>query len=100
MKKALFIIATLFISTAVEMRAEVADEISEYAITNEQTLVISGSNVTISGANGEVLEVFKITGELVYSVRVDSDSKNIKLSLPKGCYILRVGKTSRKVSIS
>jgi len=66
-----------------------------------QTIAISvsGSSVRIVGGNGHTLSVFNVTGVKVMSVKVDSPDKVIDLDLPKGCYILKVGKTVRKISI-
>ncbi|EJX02798.1 hypothetical protein EVA_09094, partial [gut metagenome] len=45
-------------------------------------------------------EVFDVTGKKVLSVRIDSADKTISLNLRKGCYILRVAKQTRKISIA
>ena len=50
--------------------------------------------------NEEVAEVFDITGKCVVSMRIDSQDKTVHLALGKGCYIVRVGKVTRKVSLS
>lgn len=53
----------------------------------------------MTGANGEMLYVYNVAGVRVKSVKVDGDDKRFEMNLPKGCYILKVGKTVRKVSI-
>lgn len=53
----------------------------------------------VTGAAGLDLKVYNVTGVLVKSLRVDSDDKRYDLNLPKGCYIVKVGKTVRKISI-
>ena len=63
------------------------------------TLSINGGNVTISGANGEVMEIFNLTGVKVSTIRIDSNEKTFALNLPKGCYLIKVGKIVRKVSL-
>lgn len=81
------------------MRATHAIEI----IDNEsQTPVISvtGSSLRIVGANGQSVSIFNVTGVRVLAFKVEGNDKHYELSLPKGCYIIKVGKTVRKVSIS
>ena len=63
------------------------------------TLSVNGSKVHISGADGEVLEVYNLTGVKVATIRIDSNDKTLNLNLQRGCYILKVGKVVRKVSI-
>lgn len=62
-------------------------------------LSVNGGNVHIVGANGEVMEVFNLTGAKVATFRIDSSDKTFALNLPKGCYLIKVGKIVRKISI-
>lgn len=65
---------------------------------NAVTITSSESTVLIKNAASQVLEVFNLAGVKVASVKIDSDSKTLTFNdLPKGCYILKVGKTVRKV---
>ena len=63
------------------------------------SLSINGGNVHIIGANGEMMEVFNLTGTRVASFRIDSNDKTFALNLPKGCYLVKVGKIVRKISV-
>ena len=63
------------------------------------SLNINGGNVHIIGANGEVMEVFNLTGTKVATIRIDSNDKTFALNLPKGCYLIKVGKIVRKISV-
>ena len=63
------------------------------------TLTIDGNVVYVNGAQGEVLEVVSLTGRQVAQYRIDSASQRVELNLAKGCYVLKVGKVVRKVSI-
>ena len=63
------------------------------------TLSVNGSRVHIAGAEGETLEVYNLTGVKVATIRIDSNDKNVVLNLQRGCYILKVGKVVRKISI-
>lgn len=66
---------------------------------NAPTITASGTNLRIKNAEGLVLEVFSLTGEKVYTLRIESTSKSIDLShLQRGYYIVKVGKhTTRKI---
>ena len=62
-------------------------------------LTIKDGNVHIVGANGEVMEIFNLTGAKVATIRIDSNDKSFALNLPKGCYLIKVGKVVRKISV-
>ncbi|MBQ9357278.1 MAG: T9SS type A sorting domain-containing protein [Prevotella sp.] len=69
--------------------------------TDEQQPVIGmeGNVVTIQWASGMTLDVVSLTGRAIASYRIESPSQRIELNLPKGCYILKVGKVVRKVTV-
>ncbi|MCR4921039.1 MAG: T9SS type A sorting domain-containing protein [Bacteroidaceae bacterium] len=62
-------------------------------------LTVNGTTVHVTGASGESMEIFNLTGVKVATITIDSTDKSFTLNLPKGCYILKVGKVVRKVSI-
>ena len=71
-------------------------------LENEQqtiTINVRESAVQIAGANGETLYVYNVAGVRIKSIKIDGDDKRFELNLPKGCYILKVGKTVRKISV-
>ncbi len=78
-----------------------AQDYQRTPIETEQSAVsvsVSESTLHVKNADRMVLEVFSITGEKVYTLRIDSASKNIDLAnLNKGCYIVRIGKYTRKI---
>jgi len=53
----------------------------------------------ITGAAGMTLQIYNITGVSIGQVKIDSADKHIELNLQKGCYILKIGKFVRKISI-
>lgn len=63
------------------------------------TINVRESVVQIAGANGETLHVYNVAGVRIKSIKIDGDDKRFELNLPKGCYILKVGKTVRKISV-
>ena len=60
---------------------------------------VDGNNVSINGGQGLTLEVVSLTGRHVASFKIDSAAQRIELNLPKGCYILKIGKVVRKVTL-
>ena len=69
------------------------------AVVEQVTLTIEGNVVYVNGAQGEVLEVVSLTGRQIAQYRIETASQRVELNLAKGCYVLKVGKVVRKVSI-
>ncbi|MBS5612717.1 T9SS type A sorting domain-containing protein [Hoylesella buccalis] len=90
--------AALFMAHPLSMQAGQSMEIIENDIQSV-SISVSGSVLHVSGANGQVLQVYNVTGVCLMSVKVDSQDKRYELNVPKGCYIVKVGKTVRKISI-
>ena len=82
----------------VSMLAQVERESIEMSVSGI-SLSIAGGNVHIEGALGEVMEVFNLTGAKVTTIRIDSNDKTFALNLAKGCYLIKVGKIVRKISV-
>ena len=99
MKKIYIISLALAMAFApISVLAEPMFDSVEMSVSGVQ-LSVSGGNVHVVGANGEVMEVFNLTGTKVATVRIDSNDKTFALNLPKGCYLIKVGKIVRKVSV-
>lgn len=99
MKKIILILLPLALAFApISMSAQTEHESIETSVSGV-TVVVKGNTVRITGAADEVLEIFKITGQREKSIRIDNADKTISLNLPKGCYLLKIGKVVRKVSI-
>ena len=84
-------------SYAVTMMSEMG--IAEQVEDQAPTISIDKNTITVQGGNGMVLEVVSLTGRAVASYKIDSPVQRIELNLSKGCYILKVGKTVRKVTL-
>lgn len=63
------------------------------------TLTIQGNKAHITNADGKNLEIYNLTGVRVARIRIDSNDKQLSLNLDRGCYIMKVGKVVRKVTI-
>ena len=46
-----------------------------------------------------MMQIYNVAGVRVMTVKIDSSDKTYNLNLPKGCYIVKVGKIVRKISI-
>jgi len=77
------------------MELGVAEQIEEPA----PVISVDGNIVSVNGASGMKMEVVSLTGRAVASYKIEGPAQRIELNLPKGCYILKVGKTVRKVTV-
>ncbi len=71
-------------------------EISDF---HDISISVTGSNIHITGANGQTLFVYNVAGVCVASFKIEGADKHYELNLQKGCYILKVGNTVRKISL-
>ncbi|MCH5175571.1 MAG: T9SS type A sorting domain-containing protein [Prevotellaceae bacterium] len=78
-----------------------AQDVQNSQIETEQqqiTVTVSDANLRVKNAEGLAIEIFSLTGEKVYSQRIESPSKSIELShLQRGFYIVKIGKYTRKI---
>lgn len=79
---------------ASEMELAVSEQVEE-----QVEITIDKQTVYITGAQGSTLEVVSLTGRQVMSVKIESPAQRIELNIPKGCYILKVGKVVRKIQV-
>ncbi len=103
MKKRLHILfmAMFMLSSvpATTMAADAEMAAAEQSIDEEVSITVNGQWVCISGAQGQTLEVVSLTGRRVMTVKIESPAQRVELNVPKGCYILKIGKVVRKVAI-
>ena len=93
-----FVLSMMFAAVTLQSHASSMVEIIDQDI-QATTISVNTSTIHITGANGQVMEIYNIAGVKVMSVRVEGQDKRFDLNLPKGCYIVKVGKVVRKVSI-
>ena len=105
MKKRIFLLSSAVLlmtmplvanTMVMEMEMGVAEQVEP-----ERQIAISmnDNTVTVTGASGLTLEVVSLTGRHVANFKIESPAQRIELNLPKGCYILKVGKVVRKVTL-
>lgn len=92
---ALFAMSASVAAMNMHLEMGVAEQIEDAA----PTISLQGNSVSVNGGNGQVLEIVSLTGRPVASYKIEYQSQRFDLNLPKGCYILKVGKTVRKVTI-
>lgn len=63
------------------------------------SITVTSSTIHVTGASGQTLYIYNVTGVLVTSLKVDGADRYYDLSLPKGCYIAKIGKTVKKISV-
>lgn len=81
-------------------QAAMAQDVQKAPIETEPqavSIIVNESTIHIKNAEKQVLEIYNLAGVKVKTITIDSADKTIELNnLPKGCYILKVGKTARK----
>jgi hypothetical protein len=103
MRKKLLILAGIacMMATTIEaspmvMEMGVAEQVEPEEIID---MNVDGKTVEVKGASGLLLEVVSITGRQVANYKIDSPAQRVELNVPKGCYILKIGKIVRKVTV-
>jgi len=66
---------------------------------NVRISVVNGRSIRVQNAHGATLEVYNITGVKVASFKIEGGDKTINPNLSRGCYIVKIGKVARKISI-
>ena len=94
-----FISALVLMAPQTVSAADAEMSALEQTIDEDIVISVSGQSVTITGAQGQTLEVISLTGRRVLSAKIESPAQRIDLNVPKGCYILKVGKVVRKVTV-
>lgn len=95
----IFSMASILISAIPAMsHAETAIEIIDNDYQSV-TISVQESVLHVTGANGQVLQIYNVAGVMVKSIKVEGNDRRYELNLSKGCYIVKVGKTVRKISI-
>lgn len=93
------LLVTVFLGVPRVADATPAIEIIENDIQKISITVNEESVIRITGAAGQELSIYNITGVRVMNLKIDGADRSYSLNLPKGCYIVKVGKMVRKISI-
>lgn len=98
-KNILTILAVFLAVTTASIDTQASTSIELTEIGQQVQVNLVNSSLHVTGAAGLTLEIYNVTGVRIMNVRIDSYDKVIDLSLAKGCYIVKVGKTARKISV-
>lgn len=102
-KRILIISITMVLSSLVPIAANAAPAylagVMEMAPEPEVVITFNDGVLSVTGAEGQTLEIVSLTGKKIMDVKVESPAQKIELNIPKGCYIVKVGKVVRKVSV-
>jgi hypothetical protein len=71
----------------------------ELSQDQDVNITFSEGTLFVTGCEGQTLEIVSLTGKKIMDVKIESPALKIELNIPKGCYIVKVGKVVRKVSI-
>ena len=97
--KKFWILAFLTLFAALPaMSMEQPDDVIEDEMQSVSITIKEGS-VKVTNAQGQKLEIFNLAGVRISSLALESEEATLKLNLSRGCYILKVGKTVRKVNV-
>lgn len=99
MKKIILLAFTLTLALSPISTMAQSEHESVETTTSGIAITVNGNVVRVSGASGEVMKVFSLTGAEVANVRIDGAEKSVTLNIAKGCYLLKVGKLVRKIYI-
>jgi hypothetical protein len=90
----------MMLSVPVLVKAAEAEMLqTEQTLDDDITISVNGQWVTVTGAQGLTLEVVSLTGRQIKTIKIESPAQRIELNIPKGCYILKIGKVVRKVAV-
>ena len=96
----IFILAVaMSFGVAADVVAAPLVEIIEQQEQQPKVTVDKESTILVTNANGQMLYIYNVAGVLVQSFKVEGFERRYDLNLPKGCYIIKVGKTVRKISV-
>ena len=100
-KRILILTMAGFLSAAVPLSATASEmELAAAEQVDEQIdVAVEGQTVNVTGAQGKELIVVSLTGRQVMKVMIENAAQRIDLNIPKGCYILKVGKVVRKIQV-
>lgn len=100
MIKHILYIAILTLGLAAIPEQSMASQAMELIEVDQQIEInMVGSKVHVTGAAGLTLYVYNVAGVCVQTIKIDNADRYYDLNLTKGCYILKVGKVARKVSV-
>lgn len=94
------LLATLMMAAPKQAKANRMPEIEFIDNVQKPVISVEENNIRVTEASGLTLNVYNLAGGApIMSVKIDSQDKRFELNLPKGIYIIKVGKIARKIVI-
>ena len=75
---------------------------STYSNNRQESLLIkfTGSTLVIENLpKDDIMEIYNIMGAKVYTRRINSGTNEYQLTLPRGYYIIKIGKFTKKIAV-
>ena len=100
-----YLLALLFVAFSSvlmpnEAKAGVMIELVDNSEFDKVVISINGATLRIVNGSGLTMSIYNVAGGApVMKQKIDSPDKRIDLNLPKGIYIVQVGKVVRKIVI-
>lgn len=79
--------------------SETASDAYMVATDSQPRVSINGQNLRVQGAAGADVEIYNITGVRVAVKHIENNDQTLQLNLQRGCYIVKIGKFVRKISV-
>lgn len=99
-KNTLLALVLMLSTSAPIMATDIAEMACVASVEQSQVeLVVKGRMVNVVNGQGMTLHVYDITGAEVVSIRIDGANKSYNLDLKRGCYLVKVGDVTRKISV-
>lgn len=73
--------------------------INNAPMQEEVSLSLRGRELRVINGEGKTLDIYNVTGIKVTSLRIDSPDKTLMLSMERGIYIIKIGKTARRINV-
>ncbi len=102
MKKIYLLLFSLFFLTAHAGYAAAEFPATDVEMTDELvevSMTVKGSTIQVKNGSGLTLEIYNITGVKVGSYQIENNDQTVNADLARGCYIVKVGKLVRKISV-
>lgn len=103
MRRFYIIISTLLLVAGLQAREHYTFSTAPFAMEEEvkkTEILYAGNRLIVKNLEQDsVLEVYSIVGTKVYSIEIKAGSNEYPIQLPKGYYIVRIGKHSKKIAV-
>lgn len=91
-------LSSAVISAAESSSARTSDVVSSIVSVEPSATPLEGAvEITAPGHTTMTFQIFSITGQLVRTVNLTDET--LRVELPRGCYIIKCGRWSKKIMV-